>query len=55
MDLEKTYDTANREGLWDILRIYGVGGCLLKRMRSFYEYVKAFPRDQKIEKVLVLM
>ncbi len=37
MDLEKAYDRVNRKGLWYTLRVYGVGGCLLKGIRSFYE------------------
>ena len=30
MDLEKTYDRVNREALWQVLRMYDVGG---KRVR----------------------
>ena len=30
MDLEKAYDRINREGLWDCLRVYGVGGNLFR-------------------------
>ncbi len=26
MDLEKAYDRADRKGLWDTLRVYGMGG-----------------------------
>ncbi len=29
MDLEKAYDRADREALWNVLKIYGVGGQLL--------------------------
>ena len=36
MDLEKAYDTINRHGMWLILRVYGVGGKLLKAVQSFY-------------------
>ena len=25
MDLEKAYDTIDRHGMWQILRVYGVG------------------------------
>ncbi len=28
MDLEKAYDRVDREALWSVLRIYGVGGQL---------------------------
>ena len=36
MDLEKTYDTIYRHGMWQMLRVYGVGGKLLKAVQSFY-------------------
>ncbi len=36
-DLEKPYDTVDRKSLWDTLRVYVVGGQLLKEIRSFYE------------------
>ena len=36
MDLEKAYDTINRHGMWQMLRVYGVGGKLLKAGQSFY-------------------
>ena len=29
MDLEKVYDRVNREALWQVLRMYDVGGILL--------------------------
>ena len=35
MDLEKEYDTIDRQGLWQMLRVYGVGGKLLKAVQSF--------------------
>ncbi len=36
MDLEKAYDRVDREALWSVLRIYGVGGQLLKGIQAFY-------------------
>ena len=36
MDLEKAYDTIDRHGMWQMLRVYGVGGKLLKAVQSFY-------------------
>ena len=30
VDLEKVYDTIDRHGIWRMLRVYGVGGKLLK-------------------------
>ncbi len=41
MDLEKVYDRVDRKGLWDTLRVYGVGGQLLEGIRSFYEDASA--------------
>ena len=35
MDLEKACDTINRQGMWQMLRVYGVGGKLLKAVQSF--------------------
>ena len=36
MDLEKAYDSIDRHGMWQMLRVYVVGGKLLKAMKSFY-------------------
>ena len=37
MDLEKEYDTINRHGMWwQVLRVCGVQGKLLKAVLSFY-------------------
>ena len=36
MDLEKAYDAIDRHGMWQMIRVYGVGGKLLKAMKSFY-------------------
>ncbi len=36
MDLEKAYDRVDKEALWNVLRIYGVGGQLLKGIQAFY-------------------
>ena len=36
MDLEKAYDTIDRHGMSQMLRVYGVGGKLLKALQSFY-------------------
>ncbi len=37
MDLEKAYDRVDWLTLWDVLKIYGVGGKLLSAIKSFYE------------------
>ncbi len=34
MDLEKAYHRVDRKGLWDILRVYRVGGQLLEGIKS---------------------
>ena len=36
MDLEKTYDKVNREALWQVLRMYNVGGILFNDIKSVY-------------------
>ena len=36
MDLEKAYDTIDRHGMWQMLRVHGVGGKLLKSVQSIY-------------------
>ena len=36
MDLEKAYDTIDRHGMWQMLRVYGVRLKLLKAVQSFY-------------------
>ncbi len=35
VDLEKAYDGVDRKGLWDTLRMYGVGRQLLEGIRSY--------------------
>ena len=34
--MEKIYDTIHRHGMWQMLRVYGVAGKLLKALQSFY-------------------
>ena len=36
IDLEKAYNKVNKEALWQVLRMYIVGGKLLSGMRSMY-------------------
>ena len=36
IDLEKAYDRVNREALWQVLRMYDVGGKLLSGIKSMY-------------------
>ena len=36
LDLEKAYDRVNREALWQVLRVYDVGGNLLNGIKSMY-------------------
>ena len=36
MDLEKAYDTIDRYGMLQMLKVNGVGGKLLKAVQSFY-------------------
>ncbi len=41
VDLEKAYDRVDWLALWDVLKIYGVGGKLLSAIQSFYEKASA--------------
>ena len=36
MDLEKAYYTIDRHVMWQMLKVYGVGGKLLKAVPNFY-------------------
>ena len=36
MDFEKAYDRIDREGLWECLRMYAIGGRLLELVKIFY-------------------
>ena len=40
MDLEIGYAVIDRHGMRQMLRVYRVGGKLLKALKSFYVYVK---------------
>ncbi len=44
MDLEKAYDRVDREALWKVLRVYVVGGQLLKGIQAFYKEANACVR-----------
>ena len=44
MDLEKAYDRVDRDALWQVLRIYGIGGRVLRGIMSFYVEGKACVR-----------
>ena len=43
-DLEKAYDTIDWHGMWQMLRVYGVGGKLLNAVQSFYVDCRACVR-----------
>ena len=36
MDFEKSYDTIDWHGMWQMIRVHGVGGKLLKAVHTFY-------------------
>ena len=38
IDLEKAYDTIDRHGMWQMLRVYGVGGILVKACSAEFLY-----------------
>ena len=43
-DQEEAYDTGERRALWDVPKIYGVGGKLLDGIMTFYRDVSACVR-----------
>ena len=44
LDLEKTYDRVDRNAMWNVLRLYGIGGRLLRGVKSLYVGSKACVR-----------
>ena len=36
LDMEKVYDRVDRDAVWDVLRLYGIGGRLLRGVKSLY-------------------
>ena len=44
LDLEKAYDRVDRDAMWNVLRLYGVGGKLLKAVKSLYTDSRACVR-----------
>ena len=44
MDLEKAYDRVDREAMWQVMRIYGIGGKVLRGIMSFYDEARACVR-----------
>ena len=44
MDLEKAYDRIDREALWKVMGMYGIGGKLLTAVKSFYMESRACVR-----------
>ncbi len=41
MDLEKAYNRVARKALWNVLKIYGVGGQLMERIKASYREANA--------------
>ncbi len=44
MDHEKACDRVDRETLWSVLKICGVGGQILKGIQAFYREANAYVR-----------
>lgn len=38
MNSEKAYDKIEQEAIWDVLKVYGVEGRLLYKVKKFYRY-----------------
>ncbi len=41
IDLERAYDRVDRDALWSVLQIYGIGGRLMRAVKSFYDGSRA--------------
>ena len=48
LDLEKAYDRVDRDAMWNVLRLYGIGGRLLRGVRSLYVASKACDRNRNM-------
>ena len=49
MDLEKAYDRVDRSALWQVMSLYGIGGNVLRGIKSMYEGSVACVRvDEKV-------
>ena len=44
LDLEKAYDRVDRDAMWNVLRLYGIGSRLLRGVKSLYVGSKACVR-----------
>ena len=44
LDLEKAYDRVDRDAMWNVLRMYGIGGKLLRAVQSMYADSRACVR-----------
>ena len=44
LDLEKVYDRDDRDAMWNVLKLYGIGGRLLQGVKSLYVGSKACVR-----------
>ena len=44
LDLEKAYDRVERDAMWNVLKLYGIGGRLLRGVKSLYVGSKACVR-----------
>src|SRR5678815_5150370 len=49
MDLEQLYDRINREALWQVLAIYGVGGRLLNGIKIMFDDSEACVKINEVE------
>ena len=53
MDLKKTYDRVCREALWQVLRMYDVGGKVLNAINSIYVNSLAYVRVSVLGSIVV--
>ena len=55
IDLEKAYDRVNREALWQVLKMYDVGGKLLSGIKSMYVDSSACVRGVRVSGLRQIM
>ena len=47
LDIENSYDSVDRDALWQVMRLYRVGRTLLEAIQSFYVGRKACVKNGK--------
>ncbi len=55
MDLDNAYDRVDMEALWNVLKIYVVGGQVMEGIKAFYREANAYVKiDEKLSDSLAV-